>query len=294
MASLPSNLSYTKIVGRFLRAVTDTTDDPDAYPDGVAMEGLLITFSSDANPPRVRTAASVPPTTIVIGDVQVTTNSDGDIVSPDGSLGVYLVASDDPDMQPTGWTYTCTIQGPDFVTASFSFIAPSGGELDLTTLVPMPSNPGAEILLWQQVVAEAEAARDDAQDAAEAAAASAASVKTYRSDTFTHGGVVAVGVGQGRVYNDTGKTIILKNVRASIGSAPTGASLIVDVNKNGTTVFTTQANRPTLTDGTATAAPSVPNITAWAPGEYLSVDIDQVGSGNPGTLLTVTINSEVF
>jgi hypothetical protein len=39
---------------------------------------------------------------------------------------------------------------------------------------------------------------------------------------------------------------VIESVAATVGTAPTGASLIVDVNKNGTTIFTTQANRPTI------------------------------------------------
>jgi hypothetical protein len=38
----------------------------------------------------------------------------------------------------------------------------------------------------------------------------------------------------------------IRSVTAAVGTAPTGATLIADVNIDGTTVFTTQANRPTI------------------------------------------------
>jgi len=64
--------------------------------------------------------------------------------------------------------------------------------------------------------------------------------------------------------------------------APTGASLIVDINKNGTTIFTTQANRPEVAIDGHSAESEEPDVTAFAKGDRLSVDVDQVGSGVPG------------
>jgi hypothetical protein len=62
------------------------------------------------------------------------------------------------------------------------------------------------------------------------------------------------------------------------------------VNKNGSTIFTTQANRPTIVSGALTSV-SVPDVTTWANGDYLTVDIDQVGSTTPGTDLQVQVAS---
>ena len=83
-------------------------------------------------------------------------------------------------------------------------------------------------------------------------------------------------------------TIILVKVYAD--TAPTGATLIVDVNKNGTTIFTTQANRPTIADGGNADDSGTPDVTAAAAGDRLSYDIDQIGSGDAGgNHLTVTL-----
>jgi len=81
----------------------------------------------------------------------------------------------------------------------------------------------------------------------------------------------------------------LIGVRAAVGTAPTGADLIVDVNKNGTTVYTTQGNRPTISDGNTSSTETVPDVTAVAAGDLLSVDIDQVGSSTEGSDLVVAI-----
>ena len=72
--------------------------------------------------------------------------------------------------------------------------------------------------------------------------------------------------------------------------APVGANLIIDINKNGTTMFTTQANRPKVLDGENAGADAVPDITAIAKGDRIDFDIDQIGSTTPGgNPLRVTI-----
>ncbi len=86
-----------------------------------------------------------------------------------------------------------------------------------------------------------------------------------------------------------GRAVTITAVRASVGSAPTGASVIVDVNKNGVTIFSTQSNRPAIAAGTVTDLADAINVPAVGAGEYLTVDIDQVGSSTPGSDLSVTI-----
>lgn len=99
---------------------------------------------------------------------------------------------------------------------------------------------------------------------------------------------LVTGTGATRLYNDTGVTLTISSVRASVGTAPTGATLIVDVNKNGTTIFTTQANRPAIAISGNTAT-GTPDVTSWASGDYLTVDVDQVGSTVAGSDLTVVV-----
>jgi hypothetical protein len=98
---------------------------------------------------------------------------------------------------------------------------------------------------------------------------------------------LTVDTGLSRWYNRTGATLTIVGVWLSAGVAPTGAPILVDVNKNGTTIFTTQANRPTVaatTNGGTISA--TPNVTAFAQGDYLTIDIDQIGSTIAGGYLT--------
>ena len=81
----------------------------------------------------------------------------------------------------------------------------------------------------------------------------------------------------------------IKGVVLEVDTAPTGADLIIDVNKNDTTVYTTQANRPRITAGSKTGTGVTPDITAIAKGDKITVEIDQVGSTVAGGNLSVTV-----
>lgn len=107
---------------------------------------------------------------------------------------------------------------------------------------------------------------------------------------FSRAGTLAVAVGTHRLYNDSGATLTIKAVRASVGTAPTGAgsSVTIDVNINGTTsIFTT---RPTIAAGSNTSGKVTTfSTTTISDGSYFTVDIDTVGSTTPGSDLTVQI-----
>jgi hypothetical protein len=99
--------------------------------------------------------------------------------------------------------------------------------------------------------------------------------------------VLATGTGAQRFYSPYACTIV--QVRANVVTAPTGASLIVDVNKNGTTIYGTQSARPTIAASSVTAVGGAPTVTTLAAGDYLTIDIDQIGSTVAGGILTVQV-----
>lgn len=71
------------------------------------------------------------------------------------------------------------------------------------------------------------------------------------------------------------------------------SSTIVDVNKNGTTVFTTQSNRPTLAhdDANNWAVSGTPEVTTFAEGDVITIDIDQVATGAKSLLIVGFVSS---
>lgn len=111
-------------------------------------------------------------------------------------------------------------------------------------------------------------------------------VQTERS--WASWGTIVTGTGKARIYCDKAYTI--KSVRSSVNTAPTGAAILVDINKNGTTVFTTQGNRPSIAiSGNTSGLVTNMDVTSLAAGDYIQVDIDQVGSTIAGADLTVQV-----
>lgn len=111
---------------------------------------------------------------------------------------------------------------------------------------------------------------------------------TFSLTSFFKTGTLTVVAGTQRLPIDGTYTIV--GTRLMVGTAPTGAALLIDVNKNGTTIYSTQGNRPTIAIGANTGGPgATPDVTTLAAGDYLTVDIDQVGSSAAGSDLTVSV-----
>src|SRR3972149_4452477 len=108
---------------------------------------------------------------------------------------------------------------------------------------------------------------------------------------FVNPGVLAVAAGSVRLRMPRHGVIV--KVTATVGTAPTGASLIVDVNKNGTTIFTTQANRPTIAAGSQDDLSSIPDVVPFAKEDVFTMDVDQVGSTVAGSNLVVQVRCQL-
>jgi hypothetical protein len=105
--------------------------------------------------------------------------------------------------------------------------------------------------------------------------------------TFSRSGTLTTFTGAGRFLLPFAITIL--GVSAAVNTAPTGASIVVDVNKNGTSIFPSNPKPTILASAFKTAAEATPNTTAVASGDYLTCDVDQVGSSVAGADLTVVI-----
>lgn len=174
---LPSNMSFRTVVGRFLRAVADGAD-AGRDPDGVPLAGLTITFTPSVD--RFKNMTATPPATIIVAPVVVTTDADGYLVDQFGIRGVRLVATDDTDLQPVGWTWRVSISGPGFRADTFDMALASDanatGPLDLTSVIRVPANPGQQLADWLATVQAALSAVADAEAAADSAEAAVAGV----------------------------------------------------------------------------------------------------------------------
>ena len=81
----------------------------------------------------------------------------------------------------------------------------------------------------------------------------------------------------------------LTDVRASVTTAPTGSTLIADINESGSTIMTTNKLSIDATEKTSTTAATAPGITdsSLADDAEITVDIDQIGSTVAGAGLKI-------
>lgn len=115
-------------------------------------------------------------------------------------------------------------------------------------------------------------------------------VTNYQTQLFAFTGTAAVQTGVLRWYNRTGRTLNVVGCWAAANTQPTGSpTILVDVNKNGTTIYTTQGNRPTVAASTNGGVMTTPDVTTIADGDYITVDVDSVGATIAGADVTVGV-----
>jgi hypothetical protein len=76
---------------------------------------------------------------------------------------------------------------------------------------------------------------------------------------------------------------------AAAKTGPTGADLVFDINLNGTTIWSTQANRLKITAGSTTGNTTTFDTAVVSAGDQLTIDVDQVGSTIAGQDITVSL-----
>jgi hypothetical protein len=101
----------------------------------------------------------------------------------------------------------------------------------------------------------------------------------YDNKTYSYSGDLAINTGSKRLYMSTGLT--LDAVDAYLETAPTGAAAIFTLKKNGSSIGTV-----TIADGTTTVT-DTSFSEALVRGDYLTVDITQIGSSTVGADLYI-------
>ena len=85
------------------------------------------------------------------------------------------------------------------------------------------------------------------------------------------------------------KALTLTAVRASVNTAPTGSTIIVDINETGATILSTKLSIDASEKTSTTAATAaVISDASLADDAEITIDIDQVGSTIAGKGLKVT------
>lgn len=105
---------------------------------------------------------------------------------------------------------------------------------------------------------------------------------------FSKSGTLSVGSGTHRFF--PADNWIVTRVKLAVGTAPQGANVTIDINKSGTTMFTTGGNRPYILAGNTTgSSPTIIENACVTTADVLTVDIDTVGSTTAGSDLVVSI-----
>lgn len=134
----------------------------------------------------------------------------------------------------------------------------------------------------------AELAETNAETAATAAAASAALAALDQLGLAISDEVSVLTAGTAKLTFRMPYAMTLSEVRANVNTAPTGSTLVVDINKNGTTMLSIKLSIDAGEKTSVTATtPAVISVTALASDDELTVDIDQVGSTVAGKGLKI-------
>lgn len=175
MSALPTELSTGMVHGRFIVAVIDG-NDTDQEPDAIPATGRVSFKASVGYVPVPATTEG--PVTVMKGPIVGVIDSDGYLSTPHPVTGkpmyrgVKLLATDDPDMAVTDWTWTAdyrfdSVNATTLTIPAHSFALPSGAVVDLTTMVKVPSSPGYGLPQAEAAVLRAEAAASRAEAIAE-------------------------------------------------------------------------------------------------------------------------------
>ena len=98
----------------------------------------------------------------------------------------------------------------------------------------------------------------------------------------------ALTTGTAKVTFRAPTAMTLTSVASSVTTAPTGATLVVDINVNGSTILSTKLSIDISEETSTTAAtPAVISSASIAAGDEITIDIDQVGSTIAGAGLKV-------
>ena len=185
MAAVPSEVNYGRIRANFVAFIAD---DNGNVLEEVPLEGNVILTPTVG---VLRFPSTSPPRTAVIQTLQCPVI--GGILYPPGTplggpfpsqTGVAAVASDQPAGLPTTvqWTASFSLENTSAQPNPVTFEVPSGGVVDLTTVMPATPEPGIVVVVSTEDRERAEAAASAAGSSAATATASATTAGNHAAN----------------------------------------------------------------------------------------------------------------
>jgi hypothetical protein len=112
-----------------------------ALPDTVATATVEATFLDAAGNPRSGTVRFTPTTRVTVGSTGITVEPVTGYLT-DGKLSVTVAATDDTDLQPTGWGYSIVVNVDSERYAFIAFLPAGSTPINLFSLTPVaPVDP---------------------------------------------------------------------------------------------------------------------------------------------------------
>jgi hypothetical protein len=106
-------------------------------------------------------------------------------------------------------------------------------------------------------------------------------------------GTLEVGTNQSAEITYRGPTATIVRADAHVKTEPTGQAAIFDININGTSIWnSTPANRVQIAAGADNGTQTSFDTTTISDGDVLTIDTDQIGSGDEGETATVELEME--
>lgn len=144
MVNTPSNLHYGTVVGRFILAYADSADE-GSEPDVIPAKGSIFFKPSPIS--LKNTLAEPSAVTILPTRVEATLDSEGYLCGYGTQRGIILVATENTQIDPYGWTWTAEFRltdadGTAVPMPSFSFTLGQAEMVDLTMSSPVPDSNG--------------------------------------------------------------------------------------------------------------------------------------------------------
>ena len=231
MAAVPSEVNYGRIRANFVAFIAD---DNGNVLEEVPLEGNVILTPTVG---VLRFPSTSPPRTAVIQTLQCPVI--GGILYPPGTplggpfpsqTGVAAVASDQPAGLPTTvqWTASFSLENTSAQPNPVTFEVPSGGVVDLTTVMPATPEPGIVVVVSTESRDRAEGAAATATQRASAAASSATAAATSASEAAS-----SATAAQAAAAQDTG----WRDVSAALHEDCTGTLLVRRIGARVTASF---------------------------------------------------------
>lgn len=144
MASLPAEVLYGTVTAQLFTAEIDSID-ADLLPEGVPVAGT-VTIKPSAQALRDSVGKAI----ILPKPMTYNLDAEGNLISPDGTIGVTLIASDSPSIQPLNFTYNVSFDLVGTTLSGFNFYLPNGETLDLSEVAQVSPDSGAYFVVGPQ------------------------------------------------------------------------------------------------------------------------------------------------